>query len=372
MSAFLVWCVLAADPKVETTKPMLYPIRENGRWGFIDNTGTVVVPLKFLHVERFSEGLSRVRLEDKAGHPTEGFIDASGRFVIGPGPPPNYELPDDYYLAPLWSYRDFHEGRAGFWIGDITGKGGYIDKTGRLVIPVKYQSISDFSEGLACVSLPTAGGMPIGPLPTGFIDANGRFVIQPVEDFIASGFLNGRCIVSYPDKDGSKWGVIDRKGNKVVPPRFATAWRFSDGLSCVRLDTAGKGKYGYIDMDGAIRIPIQFDYACTFVDGRAYVAKRDRAMLIDTAGRISANLDLDPRIFSVGDFSEGLADVLANTNGARRWGFINRNGEFVIPLEYDHVEPFRGGLARVVKDRITGYINQQDEFVWKTTAWGPW
>lgn len=368
---FLIMCVPASRSNLGAEEPMLYPIRENDRWGFIDKTGTVVVPPKFLFAEPFSDGVSRVRLEDKAGHPTEGFIDWRGQFVIGPGAPPNYELPDDYYLSPLWAYRGFHEGLAGFWVGDITGKGGYIDKTGRVVIAVQYQSISDFSEGLACVSLPGRGGMPFGPRRTGFINTKGQFVIEPVKTFVASGFVGGRCIVSYLYEGGSRDGVIDRAGNEVVTPRYDGAYHFSEGLSCVRQDDREKSKYGYIGIDGKVSIPLQFDYATSFVDGRAYVAMGNRCMLIDTSGRVVTDLDLDPKVSSVGEFSEGLADVLVTANGGRRWGFIDRDGRFVIPLEYKHVEPFCGGLSRAAKGPFTGYVNRQGEFVWKTTVWEP-
>jgi hypothetical protein len=221
--------------------------------------------LTFLHVSRFSEGLSLVRVEQDSGDSAEGFIDKRGKFVIGPGPPPNYNLPP--MLEHAWCYHEFHEGRARFWVGDVSGKGGYIDKTGRVVIPVKYQRISDFHEGLAWVALPRENGIPFGPLPTGFIDIDGRFVIEPTASFVASGFVQGLCAFSVARRDGSKTGFMDRKGTQVIPPSFGRAWDFSDGLSCVRLDSAEGPKYGYVGLDGTMRIPIEFDDACSFSGG---------------------------------------------------------------------------------------------------------
>lgn len=49
------------------------------KWGYIDTTGNVVVPLKYNEVESFSEGIARVRLGQKWG-----LIDASGRELIKP------------------------------------------------------------------------------------------------------------------------------------------------------------------------------------------------------------------------------------------------------------------------------------------------
>ena len=106
--------------------------------------------------------------------------------------------------------------------------------------------------------------------------------------------------------------------------------------------------------------------------GTAYVSKGDRAMLIDTEGRVRTSLKLDPKVSYVGSFSEGLADVLVKRRESTASGFIDERGEWAIPLEYDRVDPFSGGLARVAKGPITGYINRQGEFVWKTATWGPW
>ncbi|RZK12090.1 MAG: WG repeat-containing protein, partial [Hymenobacter sp.] len=54
-----------------------FPIVVQGRWGFIDSTGVVVVAPHFAQVQAFSQGLAPVR---EAGH--YGYIDPTGRLVI--------------------------------------------------------------------------------------------------------------------------------------------------------------------------------------------------------------------------------------------------------------------------------------------------
>ena len=58
------------------------------------------------------------------------------------------------------------------------------------------------------------------------------------------------------------------------------------------------------------------------------------------------------------DFHEGLAKV-------QNWkyGFINIKGEVVVPLEWDNSEYFSEGLAVVEKDEKYGYINKAGELV---------
>jgi len=58
------------------------------------------------------------------------------------------------------------------------------------------------------------------------------------------------------------------------------------------------------------------------------------------------------------DFSEGLAGVKEI-----KWGYINTDGNRVIPCMYDEVKPFFEGLACVKKNGKWGYINKEGEEV---------
>lgn len=59
-------------------------------------------------------------------------------------------------------------------------------------------------------------------------------------------------------------------------------------------------------------------------------------------------------------FGEG--DLVSAKSGDK-WGFIDKTGRFVINPEYDSVESFVEGLARVEKDEKYGYINLKGEVV---------
>jgi hypothetical protein len=52
----------------------LAPVRRDGRWGFIDTSGNIVVPLELTGVLPFSEGLARVE--------REGFVSTSGNIAV--------------------------------------------------------------------------------------------------------------------------------------------------------------------------------------------------------------------------------------------------------------------------------------------------
>lgn len=66
-----------------------------------------------------------------------------------------------------------------------------------------------------------------------------------------------------------------------------------------------------------------------------------------------ANISFRPQFEEVGSFHEGLAAIKQNG----KWSFIDKNGQFVIPLEYDAASHFFDGLASVGKSGRFGFID---------------
>lgn len=151
------------------------------KYGFIDEKGNEVIPLKYDLAYPFKDGLAIVKLDGKWG-----YIDKSGNEII----PPKYDR----------AYS-FSEGLAAV---ELNLKCGFIDKTGTVVIPIKYLSVRSFKEGLA------AAYFYIGRnegYSHGYIDRKGNIVISPkyMSDY---SFKDGVTLVeTYPD-EGSKIGII--------------------------------------------------------------------------------------------------------------------------------------------------------------------
>ena len=115
---------------------------------------------------------------------------------------------------------------------ELNNKFGYIDRTGREVIPCKYDWINAFSDGLAIVN------------------------------------LNG------------KYGFIDETGREVIPCKYDSIFDFKDGLSKVILN----GKFGYIDKTGKEICPCKYDGIGDFVEGLAPVILNWKLGFIDKQG----------------------------------------------------------------------------------------
>lgn len=149
----------------------------------------------------------------------------------------------------------------------LNDKFGLIDKTGKEVVELKYNSINIFSDGLAYVNLNGKFG---------FIDKTGKEVIKPKYN-AAGSFSDGLARVML----NSKWGFIDKSGKEVIKLKYDYVRDFSDGLATIYLDK----KYGYIDKSGKEVIEPKYNYADTFSAGLAFIGLNGKYGIIDKTGK---------------------------------------------------------------------------------------
>lgn len=113
------------------------------------------------------------------------------------------------------------------------GKWGFVNRTGKVVVPFQYDSAYWFTDGLAAV------------------------------------------------KQNGKWGFINLKGKLVTPLQYDAVEPFFDGLALVKQN----GKYGFINTAGDVAIPLQYDFAFSFEhDGSARVRLNDEPFRINKQG----------------------------------------------------------------------------------------
>jgi hypothetical protein len=276
----------------------------------------------------------------------------------------------------------------------MKGAYGYINKTGKIVIPPLFTLADEFSDGLARVSVGSGWG---------YIDKKGGIVIEPTfvgeaRDTLPQKFSEGLAAV----KVDGKWGYINKKGKMVIAPQFSQSmWEYIGGNVVVHFKEGlarefqkSSSKYGYIDRTGKVVIDFQFKYAENFSEGLAAVKVGEKCGYIDRTGKVV----IDFQFKYAENFSEGLAAV--EVDG--KWGYINKTGTFLIqprfeckkaPGEfsegqaviyfgekygvidkkgkivvkpiYSLVMPFSEGLALVVRNGLVGYVDKKGNEVIK-------
>lgn len=312
---------------------------EKGGIGYVDRTGQMVIAADFLAPNAmfpFSEGLAAVgKLDEATGRAKFGFIDHKGETVI----PFIYD-----------DVMGFSEGLACVGV-ERTGRFGmdhfYIDAAGTVVIPPNdaYDVAYSFQEGMAQVRNWQEEDL------WGYIDKTGRLVVPCVLND-AEGFSEGLASVAQYDEDGDwKVGYLNREGNWELATYYANLDDFSEGLAVV-------DGYYYVDKQGEVALVPDYDGAQKFHEGRARVVKLgesedDRKMgFIDHAGNTVVPCVYD----DAQPFSEGFAAVCRKEGETERWGYVDRYGREVVPLSFDSAGFFSEGVAVVEQDGRSGLV----------------
>lgn len=256
--------------------------------------------------------LYRISSKAESGKKEIGFIDQTGKLVIGVD-----RLPKN-----TWHVGDFHEGLALIVVGNSAAPEsgvGFIDESGAVVIAPRFVYARDFSEDRAYVR---KNGF------VGFIDRLGKEVFA-VDDSSDSDFHEGLVAVG-PSRLGEKWGFMDRSGRWAIKRQYSFADDFSEGLAGVEVD----GKYGFINQKGEM-----------VIEPRFLPRKGTEALITVATSR----------------FSEGLACVKVDGSG---YGYIDKQGKFVIPPQFSRAQEFSEGLAWVVaNDGKIGWIDKAGRWV---------
>lgn len=164
-------------------------VKLNSKWGYINETGTVIVKPDFDVVYDFN---NNVGVATSADNTILAIIDKNGLITKPIG---LYKIDRRF---PLFS--------DGMLLVTDGFKWGYMNKSGKIAIPCKYYYAKPFSEGLAGVVFDDSGWY--------YINANNSVVIPPIKNEVriwVSSFNNGRAFVI--KKDGLT--CIDLNGNFV-------------------------------------------------------------------------------------------------------------------------------------------------------------
>src|SRR5262249_17764987 len=124
-------------------------------------------------------------------------------------------------------------------------------------------------------------------------------------------------------------------------------------------------KLGFIDKTGAIVIPPRFainGYGTQFSEGLAPVYFRGKWCYINQRGEIVIRTNFD----RVDCFGDGLARVAKYIRGPERqtiYGYIDKQGKVVIEPQFEETYGFSEGLGRVVVNGKWGFIDKSGRMV---------
>ena len=193
---------------------------EDGKWGFFNKDGEMVINPQFDAVEQFSYGLACVGQNDKYG-----YIDKKGQYVINP----------QYDRAGMFSSN----GLASVMQGK---RFGYINTKGEYAINPQAGFLDEFYNGFATIVLGDKYGV---------MNSKGEYVVNPQFDDLYPYSKNGLALF----KLNQKYGYVNNEGAIVINPQFDYASDFQENIAFVK----SNDKWGIIDEQGKYLVNPQFD-----------------------------------------------------------------------------------------------------------------
>lgn len=207
----------------------------------------------------------------------------------------------------------------------------------------KYDELYEFHEGLARVCKDKKYG---------FIDKLGHEIISCKYDD-AKDYDKGISVVTLGDKKGA----INREGDMVIPCKY-------DNINLCKDDSLAAAfineTSGFIDLEGNVVVPFDYDYCGTFSEGLADVRKNGLIGFVNKNGELVIPCKYE-NLYNGCGFREGLVGV--SIDGGLpgilddEWGYIDQNGNIIIPFQKGLTgAPFSSGLSMRYRTDKNGFL----------------
>lgn len=282
------------------------PAYSNKDWGYIDKQGNMIIDPLFYSAGQFSEGIARVTTDsvDRSGFANDqhGYINTKGDLIISDPGKTTYR--EDFHF--------YSEER--FPVVCDSGRFGFMDSTGNLIIKDQFEIVHSFSDGIAAVAIKITSPDMLRELPIldifsednekilwGYIDLNGNWIVKPVlgmaEDFKEGIALANTMRLSKYAPNGHIY--FTTKGENAFGKEFYSADTFSEGMACITTDEI---ESYYIDKSGKKKLTLsgtfKFISGGVFSEGVTYISykENEEAAIIkegfmDKKGRLLFNVD---------------------------------------------------------------------------------
>lgn len=345
-----------------------FVVKKNNKFGLKDINGKDVLPTEYTQLSVYAD--NNVILAKKGDD--YGFIDMKGNWL--------FKKSSAVYNLVSCKY--------GMVLCKVNDKYGFLNLKGEEVITTQYDWADDFNEyGIARVGNRKSGSSYSNLY--GYINKQGKTIV-PIQ--YESLFLFANGYTTAKDPATNRFGYLDTKGNWILKPTYISASNFDKyGGAWVKMtdnkyhyiDKKGKD-LGTFDKTGTYHEDFTKEYMAVMDDNPAFTLINNKGKAIKTiedckkifsllegiAGYQSAENDLYGFVDMSGNkigkaeftgfngFHEGLSKVIKTVDGKSKNGFIDKSGKVVIPIIYDWASSFEDGWALVTKDSQNFFISK--------------
>jgi len=298
-------------------------------WGYANLKGELIIPAKYRKCTEFSEDGYAIISDTKP----VSFINIKGETL-------KTEI-SDFRLSEVFGFgiKGFENGFVPVKIGE---KWGYLNTSGKLLIPAKYDKVTPFNSDRGVAQ---SGGK--------YVIINNQGAEIPVEASNVTDLKPFAEALAPFKATNEKFGFIDVNGKVAIQAQFDGVGYFSGGLAWAKKDKM----IGFINPQGEWVIKPQFAAVKNFdaETGMARVKVADKWAYVNKSGEITNMNDSQ----GIDDFSNGLAKGKKND----KIGFYNTKGEWVIQPQYEGARDFKNGYAAAKSGGKWGIIDKTGKWV---------
>ena len=272
-------------------------LKKDGKYIIVDSANmNIISDVEYDGISSFSEGLTKIEKDNRYG-----FIDKKGKLTV-----------------PI-EYDDVEDFKGGMAAVKKDNKWGFINNNGNLVIPINYNYTRTFNNGVAWVSNNSNGW--------DLIDTTGKTIItnkQEPTDF------DKKLSLSFEEGSNKKWSLFTKSGQVVFDKRYDYAQFADEDLirvyNSIDNDSQHRTKEGLININGDIIVTPKYNDIDNFYEGLSVVTNNSKCGVIDKTGKIIVDLIYDEIL----GFRNGVSFV----ESENKWGVIDNKGNIIIPLKY--------------------------------------
>lgn len=242
-----------------------------------------------------------------------------------------------------------------FIVKNKADKAGLFDaRIKSFIVPDEYDEINTFNNGVAVISKENEESA----MEYGAVDKTGKFIVPVKYDYLGP-YLDGLMLF----EQNKKTGYIDKDDKIIIPAMYTSRASFTNGLAPVTLDK--EGKYGYINKQNEMIVPIQFVDASAFYKGYAQVTRKEDSYrnadnaemaLMDSKGKMITD-------FSYNSISMRTGCGLFIAKQGKKYGALDSTGKLVVPAIYDNVSEHGNNFVVVTSNKKSGLANQGGQVV---------
>lgn len=242
------------------------------------------------------------------------------------------------------------------------------DEKGKAMTSQIYERHGDWSQGITWVQLNKKFG---------FINKSGEEIISPVYDDVKVKFSEAGVIAQQNDK----WGFLSWKGDTLIPFQYDFVGEvYQNGLIGVnaggkQINTAGRisgGKWGYINTLGQVICPLKYDYiGANWKEGTAWVnlggtinnegsVSGGKFGMVDSTGTEVVPIDYDGEESARNAYKETLENIAWKKEGSQ-YVLYDKKSSKIISKAYDKHGRWKEDLTYIMSNQKYGYINKNGQ-----------